>query len=108
MPSAWFRLLVHNAASPSLHGVREGRSPASTLLWGAATPCRPSRRTSFPSLGDTVVSSLVRPRRPRTWAADQPGVGKPGLQPAFTMEAARSPKFPGNPMIIRHVPPTPV
>jgi hypothetical protein len=24
---------------------------------------------------------------------DQPGVGKPGLQPAVTMETARSPKF---------------
>ena len=27
MPSAWFRLRVHNAASPSLHGVREGPFP---------------------------------------------------------------------------------
>src|SRR5208282_2544907 len=75
MSSAWFQLPVHNAAPPSLHGVRKGRSPASLLLWGTATPCRPSRRASFPSLGDTTVSSVVRPRRPRTWAADQPGVG---------------------------------
>ena len=29
-----------------------------------------------------------------TLAADQPGVFNPVLQPAFTMEAARSPKFP--------------
>src|SRR5208337_1333142 len=61
MSSAWFQLPVHNAAPPSLHGVREGRSPASTLLWGAATPCRPFRRASFPSLGDTIVASVVRP-----------------------------------------------
>ena len=27
MPSVWFRLLVHDAASPSLHGVREGPFP---------------------------------------------------------------------------------
>ena len=27
MPSAWFGLLVHNAASPSLHGVQEGLFP---------------------------------------------------------------------------------
>ena len=27
MPSAWFRLPVHNAAPPSLHGVREGPFP---------------------------------------------------------------------------------
>jgi hypothetical protein len=39
----------------------EGRSPASTLLWGAATPCRPSRRASFPSLGDTVIRPLFVP-----------------------------------------------
>jgi hypothetical protein len=44
----------------------EGRSPASMLLWGTATPCRPSRRTSFPSLGDTTLVPLVRPQRPRT------------------------------------------
>ena len=75
----------------------EGRSPASTLLWGTATPCHPSRRTSFPSLGDTIVSSPVRPRRPGTGAEDHPGVGKPVLLPAITMETARSPKFPGNP-----------
>jgi hypothetical protein len=30
-------------------------------------------------------------------AGDQPGVGKPELLPAVTMEVARSPKFPGNP-----------
>src|SRR5271165_4121664 len=41
----------------------EGRSPASTLLWGAATPCRPSRRASFPSLGDTIGLSPVRPHQ---------------------------------------------
>ena len=28
---------------------------------------------------------------------DQPGVDKPVLRPAVTMEAAGSPKFPGNP-----------
>ena len=42
-------------------GSGRARSPASTLLWGTPTPCRPSRRTSFPSLGDTIVSSPVRP-----------------------------------------------
>ena len=28
---------------------------------GAATPCRPFRHASFPSLGDTIVASVVRP-----------------------------------------------
>jgi hypothetical protein len=27
MPSEWFQLSVHNAAPPSLHGVREGPFP---------------------------------------------------------------------------------
>jgi len=88
-------------------GSGRARSPASSLLWGAVTPCRPSRRASFPSLGDTTVSSVVRPRRPRTWAADQPGVGKPGLQPAVTIETARSPKFPWNPFDHSPCSPTP-
>lgn len=47
-------------------GSGRARSPASALLWGAATPCRPSRLASSPSLGDTTVVSLVRPRRPGT------------------------------------------
>ena len=41
MPSAWFRPLVHNAASPSLHGVREGpfpRSDATTRPSDSRTP----------------------------------------------------------------------
>jgi hypothetical protein len=42
-------------------GSGRARSPASRLLRGAPTPCRPSRRTSFPSLGDTIVSSPIRP-----------------------------------------------
>jgi hypothetical protein len=41
----------------------EGRSPASLLLWGAATPCHPSRRASCASLGDTTVLPPVRPHQ---------------------------------------------
>ena len=57
-----------------------------------------SPRASFPSLGDTTGPSPVRPHQLGTRAVDQPGVGKPGLQPAVTMETARSPKFPRNPL----------
>ena len=53
----------HDMASPSLHGVPRDGSPASTILWDAPTPRRPSRRTSFPSLGDTIGSSPVRPHQ---------------------------------------------
>jgi len=87
-------------ASPSLRGVLRSSSPASTLLWDAPTPCRPSRRTSLPSFGDTIVSSPVRPHQLGTVAVDQPGVGKPGLRPAVTMETAGSLRFPSDP----HVP----
>ena len=50
MPSAWFRLLVHNAAPPSLHGVREGRAESGPSR-------RPSRgqAKSGPSRGQGQV-----------------------------------------------------
>jgi hypothetical protein len=56
-----FQQAVHETASPSLARVPQVGSPGSTVLWDTPTPCRPSRRTSFPSLGDTIVASVVRP-----------------------------------------------
>ena len=44
---------------PSTGSLRVG-SPASQVLRGAPTPCRPSRRTSFPSLGGTAPALDVR------------------------------------------------
>ena len=98
MSSAWFQLPVHNAAPPSLHGVRKGRSPASPLLWDAATPCRPSRRASFPSLGDTIVPShlFVPASLGRRLRINLELVSR-YLRPAATMETTGSPKFPGSP-----------
>ena len=77
MPSTWFPPLVHDAAPPSLHGVREGPFPRFTLLWDAPTPVRPSRPASF-SPSDTTLSSVVcspRPGRP----AGGPGSCRSGL-----------------------------
>ena len=37
----------HDMASPSLHGVPRDGSPASTILWDAPTPRRPSRPVRF-------------------------------------------------------------
>jgi hypothetical protein len=37
-------------------GSRRVGSPASTVVRGAPTPCRPSRRTSLPSLGGTALA----------------------------------------------------
>src|SRR5262249_58936370 len=73
---------LFETASPWLRGVLRESSPASSLLWDAPTPGRPSRRPSSPSVGDTVVWSPVRPHQPGTGAGDRPGVGKPGLRPA--------------------------
>ena len=50
-------------------------SPASTVLWDAPNPCRPSRRTSLPSFGGTTcvpVHSLL-------WAARHGASRRPGL-----------------------------
>ena len=68
---------VIDTAPPSLRRVPRTGSPASTVLWGAPTPCRPSRRASLPSLGDTTA--CVRRFAPsgrdaRPWAR---GVGVP-------------------------------
>ena len=52
-------------ASPSLHGVPRDGSPASTILWDAPTPRRPSRPASISSRADTIVSPVVR--SPRSW-----------------------------------------
>ena len=71
---------VHETLSPSLRRVPRVSSPGSTVLWDAPTPCRPSRRTSLPSLGDTTVASPVRLPPAGTRAVDQPGVGNPGLR----------------------------
>src|SRR5262249_27119956 len=87
-------------ASPLLRGVPRVGSPASSLLWDAPTPGRPSRRPSSPSVGDTVVVSPVRPHRPGTGAGDRPGVGEPGLRPAATTEVVGPLRFPSDP----HVP----
>jgi hypothetical protein len=46
-------------ASPWLRGVLRVSSPASSLLWDAPTPCRPSRRTSLPVLDDCKGSFLL-------------------------------------------------
>src|SRR3990172_2462232 len=46
--------------------------PASSVLSGATTPHRPSRRTSFPSLGGTIHARTVRSPR---WSVPHRGAG---------------------------------
>src|SRR5208283_1455845 len=57
----------------------------------------PSRRTSFPSLGDTIVASLVRPQRLGTRSLGSTWSWSAGSPTGISMETAGSPKFPGNP-----------
>jgi hypothetical protein len=52
---------VHETLSPSLPRVPRVGSPGSRVLWDAPTPCRPSRRASLPSLGDTTLASDLLP-----------------------------------------------
>jgi len=87
----------------------EGRSPASTLLWGTATSCRPSRRASFPSLGDTIVVvpffvpiSLGR----RLWINLELVSRVSSRQSRWRRQGLPSSRKTRT--IIRHVPPTPV
>jgi hypothetical protein len=94
--SAWFQLPVHNAALPSLHGVRKAVPPlrhnyGALRLLAVHLAALRFLRLAIPSF----VPCSSSPARDR--AADHPGVGKPELQPAVTMETTRSPKFPGNP-----------
>ena len=93
---------VRNPAPPSLHGVPRVGSPASTVLRGAPTPCRPSRRTSLPSLGGTALALAGSlPWRPSAAAAGLE-LGHPVTPPGSRAETAGPPRFLGNPAV--HMP----
>ena len=61
MSSAWFQPLSTTRRPLRSPGSGRARSPASTLLWGAATPCRPSHRASFLRLAIPSVCPLFVP-----------------------------------------------
>ena len=65
---------------------------------GATTSCRPSRRTSFPSLGGTSVALvLFAPRR--TSAPPRPGVGHPVAPAGIYRGNDRISQVPGEPRL---------
>src|SRR3954451_12843738 len=85
-------------APPSLGEVHRASSLASSVLWGAQTPCRPSRRASLPSLGDTTPAPGLLP------AAEAHGRGLRGVdgpvpEPELSVETAGSLRFLGNPCV---------
>ncbi len=86
----------------SLHRVLTGRVPL--LRWyyqGATTPCRSSRRTSFPSFGGTADGRLRfrSHRRQATNTCDAGLIGHPGRPPipGVRAETTGPPTFLGNP-----------
>jgi len=91
------RLPLPSAGSP-----RVG-SPASPVLWGVPTPCRPSRRTSLPSFGDTTRASAVCSQRPRTQRPWASGVGHPVLRPGLVGGGDRVSQVPGRPVCVCRV-----
>ena len=48
-------------------GSARARSPASSVLWNAPTPARPSRRVSLPSHGSTAPPLVLDPGGPRVF-----------------------------------------
>src|SRR3954447_14532716 len=85
-------------APPSLGGVHRASSPASSVLWGTQTPCRPSRRASLPSLGDTTLAPCLLPAT-GTRGRGLRGVGVPAPEPEMSVETAGSLRFLGNPRV---------
>jgi len=61
MPSARFRHLVHNAAPPSLHRVREGPFPCFNATMGRCDSLPFISPRFVSSLGDTIVRPLFVP-----------------------------------------------
>jgi hypothetical protein len=82
---------------PSTGSQRVG-SPASPVLRDAPIPCRPSRRTSLPSLGGTDLRSRFAPAGGRAlppWARDLVSTGCPSCR--LPRGGGRASQVPGEP-----------
>lgn len=89
-------------------------SPASTVLWDAPSPCRPSRRAWLPSLGGTAIATPFScPAARAAPAAGPRGGDGPGVLlrrlplPAMLAETTGIPRFLGNPDVDVPCSPTP-
>ena len=83
-------------AALSLRRVPWVGSPASQVQWAAPTSCRPSRVTSFPSFGGTMLHALFVPAehgalRSGAWRLSRKSPHR------LCMEATGSPRFLGSP-----------
>jgi len=74
-----------DASLPSPGSARAIVPPLRRYYQGTATSCRPSRRTSFPSLGGTTGTRRFRSRRRGAWPASGLGLvaryPRPGCLP---------------------------
>src|SRR3954463_11412689 len=93
------RLWIHR---PSFGRPRDLNPPdqnaAQYTLWSAQTPCRPFRRASLPSRGDTTLAPGLLP------AAEAHGRGLRGVdgpvpEPELSVGTAGPPRFLGNPCV---------
>jgi hypothetical protein len=98
MPSAWFWLLVHNAAPPSLHGVREGPFPRflATMRRSDSLPPIAPRFVAFAGRYHPCVRFAPSGRDAQPGAR---GVGIPGPEPEMSVETAGSLRFPSDPRV---------
>jgi len=78
-------------------GSRRACSPASSILWDAPTPVRPSRRVSLPSLGDTTVASNLCSQRPATPVRGLRGVDVPDSRAGIVGGDGRVSQVPRDP-----------
>jgi hypothetical protein len=98
------------AVFPSLHGVLLGRVPPLLRYYeDAKPPCHPSRRTSFPSLGDTRdVPRASLPSDPEVPAGRAWSLGSALPLPMLSRETTGFPTFLRNPPVHLPCSPTPV
>src|SRR6266516_3568762 len=91
-------------------GSRRVGSPASTVVRGAPTPCRPSRRTSLPSLGGTALCARLSLPPATERSHRRPGAlcNRRPLVPVQRAETAGPRRFLGNPIADMPCSPTPV
>jgi len=82
------------------------RSPASSVLCAAPNPCRPSRRTSFPSLGGTTGAFLFRSCDAEHDVAGQRLIARYPL-PGNYRGNGRASQVPGEPPVCMPRSPTP-
>jgi hypothetical protein len=97
MPSAWFWLLIHNAAPPSLHGVREGPFPRfHTTMERSDSP--PLVAPGFVAFAKAIPPvRLVCSQRPKARGRGLRGVDVPVPEPENDGGNGRVSQVPGHP-----------